>query len=133
MDILIIGLISVWVIIFGIVRLSISIDNRSDLRNVRPYKIIARGIYCYLFEHKVWVRWENFLDNLRLDDYMIQENTGDAFYISNGDYDIVFWQDLGACSVHPMKLELGQECLSTFDLWHSRKLTRILTKKYGLT
>lgn len=130
MDILIIGLISVWVIIYGIVCISISINN-SNPRNVRPYKIIARGIYCYIFEHKVWVRWENFLDSLRLDDYMIQENTKNVFYISNGDYDIVFWRDLGACSVHPSNPELGQECLSTFDLWHSRKLTKILQKNMG--
>lgn len=95
-------------------------------------------IYCYLFEHKDWVKWEKVIEKfddiqyVRHDEYVSNIHLNSYHFIlpvENRTCEIVYWEDEGGISVHDF--EKDGDCLCDFDEYHSGLLRDKLSEKFG--
>ena len=96
-------------------------------------------IYCYLFEHKDWQKWEKVcqvLPELELSEHRVFDeceklnsyefllpNIG----ISDKDLVVVYWETINEVSVH--EVGSGKCILCPFDRYHSSKAVEILKQR----
>ena len=99
--------------------------------------LINNKVYCYVWEHKEWKLWEEFIK--RIDEFEFDNGlylsyqfnipgTGIQAHVwkndENGD-DPVVGTTVGYCSLHNKS-----ECLCcTFDRYHSKKMADLLMEK----
>ena len=96
-------------------------------------------IYCYLFEHKDWQKWEKVcqvLPELKLSEHRVFDeceklnsygfllpNIG----ISDKDLVVIYWETINEVSVH--EVDSGECILCPFDRYHSNKAVEILKQR----
>ena len=96
-------------------------------------------IYCYLFEHKDWQKWEKVcqvLPELKLSEHCVFDeceklnsyefllpNIG----ISDKDLIVIYWETINEVSVH--EVDSGECILCPFDKYHSNKAVEILKQR----
>lgn len=86
---------------------------------------IIPGLYCYVFEHKDWKLWKEYIN--RADEFEFDNSIYSSyeFKIPNTEINAQIWKDTGLCSIHS-----DTECICcTFDRYHSKKMADLLMAK----
>ena len=84
-----------------------------------------KKIYCYIFEHEDWKKWESYIRNVSQFQYEGNYPLCCSFIVPNTDITAEVWKETGLCSIHD-----NYGCvLSTFDKYHSKKIAKLLMNK----
>lgn len=82
-------------------------------------------LFCFVYNHKDWKLWEHYI--ARIDEFVWNDKQ-DKFEIPNTDIRAHIWED-GLCSIHWESNTGEDDCLCTFDTYHSKRMAKLLMAK----
>lgn len=81
-------------------------------------------IYCFFCEHEDWKLWEHYI---KIEKEFVWDGEKGRFVIPNTGVRAYIWKN-GLCSIH-WKDDWEDDCLCTFDTYHSKKMAKLLGSK----